>query len=602
MQRGVNALKKVLLALVVLLVVASATSTPLMAKDYTFPKVEIFVQIHEDGSFTVTEKRTYKFDGSFTWATYELPKKGFKALQGFSVADEKGTYQKTDSEAYQPGTFTFIETDNSYLCKFFYSASDTIKTFTFKYTVKGGMNVYTDVADFYWKLIGTGWDKPTGFLTATIALPKAVPEQDLYVFGHGPLQGIVTRSATAAYYTVRNVPARTYVEARVVFPSWAVSLAPVTPTQMKEAILAEERAWAEQTERQLRQQRIALIGLVAALLMVFAGWLYMYRKYGVEYVPQQRVDYTRDIDADVPPAYVGFLMRFGSVTGEDFAATLLNLVRKGYLRLDVEGKNAYLSPTEKKESSLLTHEALVYRLITEEIPAYMGIGEGDKVSLKDVERFNKRYAKAAASAFQEFQRQVGEEAKKLGYFEPMPGAVVAYLVLSFIVLMGGIIASVRWNLEPMVVPYILGIILLAVGGIYALRRRSKTGAEAYQYWNGLRKFIRDFTNMRESEPLALTLWEQYLVYATTFGLAKKVLRKFKQFVKEYPPSSAELASSHMFYALAVGEGQNLGAITSVVDSFVATVSSFTTSVSTGSGGGFSGGGGGGGGGSGGGAG
>ena len=45
------------------------------AKDYSIKSADFVVQINKDGSATITEKRTYVFDGSFSWADQWIPLK-----------------------------------------------------------------------------------------------------------------------------------------------------------------------------------------------------------------------------------------------------------------------------------------------------------------------------------------------------------------------------------------------------------------------------------------------------------------------------------------------------------------------------------------------
>lgn len=189
-------------------------------KDYYFPSVTIKVNINKDGSFDAIEKRTYKFSGDFHWATYTLTKAGYTKLENFSIGDENGNYKMTTSETGNAGTYTFSEDNNSYTAKFFYSANNEQKTFTIRYKIVGGIKAYQDVADFYWKLVGTGWDKKTNYFEAYIYLPSKVNENDLYVFGHGPTNGIIEKiDGSGAHYKLTNLSPNTYVEARVVFPS-----------------------------------------------------------------------------------------------------------------------------------------------------------------------------------------------------------------------------------------------------------------------------------------------------------------------------------------------------------------------------------------------
>ena len=46
-------------------------------------------------------------------------------------------------------------------------------------------------------------------------------------------------------------------------------------------------------------------------------------------------------------------------------------------------------------------------------------------------------------------------------------------------------------------------------------------------WNGLKKFMEDYSMLDERLVPDIVLWEKYLVYATAFGVADKVLKQLK---------------------------------------------------------------------------
>ena len=48
---------------------------------------------------------------------------------------------------------------------------------------------------------------------------------------------------------------------------------------------------------------------------------------------------------------------------------------------------------------------------------------------------------------------------------------------------------------------------------------------------GLKKFLLEFTLIKEREPIEVHLWNEYLMYAQIFGIAKEVA---SQFEKLYP--------------------------------------------------------------------
>ena len=53
------------------------------------------------------------------------------------------------------------------------------------------------------------------------------------------------------------------------------------------------------------------------------------------------------------------------------------------------------------------------------------------------------------------------------------------------------------------------------------------GLEEKAKWLGLKKYMEDFSLLNEREVPDLKLWEKYLVFATAFGIADKVLKQLK---------------------------------------------------------------------------
>ena len=66
---------------------------------------------------------------------------------------------------------------------------------------------------------------------------------------------------------------------------------------------------------------------------------------------------------------------------------------------------------------------------------------------------------------------------------------------------------------------------------------TEEGAEEKEKWKGLKRYMENFSLIEEREIPELALWEEYLVYATAFGIADKVIEQMKAiypkvFVKE----------------------------------------------------------------------
>ncbi len=113
----------------------------------------------------------------------------------------------------------------------------------------------------------------------------------------------------------------------------------------------------------------------------------------------------------------------------------------------------------------------------------------------------------------------------------------------------------------------------------------KNGVNEIEEWKAFKKYMEDFSLLNEREVPEIEIWERFLVYATAFGIAEKVIKQLKLVY----PNFTELTGTDygvMYLALH----------TDFSSSFSSAISSSMSSAYSsggGSGGGFSGGGGGG---------
>ena len=62
---------------------------------------------------------------------------------------------------------------------------------------------------------------------------------------------------------------------------------------------------------------------------------------------------------------------------------------------------------------------------------------------------------------------------------------------------------------------------------FAFNRRSVQTNEEFVRWKAFRKFLMDFSTFEDYPLPSLVVWEHYLVYATSFGIADKVMKQLK---------------------------------------------------------------------------
>jgi uncharacterized membrane protein YgcG len=127
-----------------------------------------------------------------------------------------------------------------------------------RYTVEGAVDVFADVAVLNWQFIGSGFPQIDD-VRIDITFPEGA---ELQAFAHGVLHGVVQPEGNRVSLRVADNPARQFVEVRILAPTSAFDAAPAG-TPVRDAILAEEAAFAEQANAQREAARAALSGAFA---------------------------------------------------------------------------------------------------------------------------------------------------------------------------------------------------------------------------------------------------------------------------------------------------------------------------------------------------
>ena len=112
---------------------------------------------------------------------------------------------------------------------------------------------------------------------------------------------------------------------------------------------------------------------------------------------------------------------------------------------------------------------------------------------------------------------------------------------------------------------------------------TQKGIDEKEQWKAFKKYMEDFSLLKDKEVPALEIWEKYLVYATAFGISKKVMKQLKIVYPEINNMDSSMLTTYCYINMM--DKVNLGSC------FSSSIYSATYSSGSGSGGGFSGGGG-----------
>ncbi len=586
--------------------------TALADKRYTIDAVRIQASVDSTGGVWINESRTYTYQGRFSFATYELSMVGIPEISNISISEGEQNYTEIDSgDDDQSGTFRVEKKSNAILIRWNYEAKDETRTFDLRLYLKGVAVAHADIAEFYYKFIGTGWDRQTGNVEVTVQLPGAVPMEDMKVWAHGPLHGTSAILANGlTRFEIAPLPKKTFWEGRIIFPKEFLPIAfSRTERIALPKILEEERVWAEEANRTRegailkkeeqqawREQNFSW--LIAANLGGLIMLFYLYNRYGRSLISGKRRIETSPPD-DMPPALANYYYAGSQLSGGALVSTVLDLARRGFLSIREEiketgflawhwKKHDYIlqfdrSKIEDSSARLETHERGLIAYLQNEIA--QGAESFPFFALvKNQRKFMKW--------FHQWRKLIKQMVEGKKYFDPESVRAAIRCSIGMLALIGlGVFATIKMGESG--IPFIFSGAALAGLSFVIIRYSPETAAQRGRLL-GFRDYLNRLAKNQSGINFDLQRLEPTLIYAMAVDFPSRALKKLLQQV--------ELRFGAMNYPWYIypANGHSHGGFAEAMSGMMTTVSS-TMSSASGAGGGASGGGGGGAGGSGGGA-
>jgi len=597
---------------------------------YDVAEFNLNVDILENGDAVVMEEITYDFDGDFNGILRDIDYTRTSGLKDLTVGVKEGENITYFSESNGSGTYVYELDDTGEIAKLkiYEPSNDEKKTFYIGYTLVNVAEKYNDIGIFNRKIIDSGWSVPLSNITINITIPEGAAKEDLKVYAHGPLTGesfiVDERTFKFTAPSLNNE----FLETLVIFPPELISastnvfeqdeLQSILDNEQRladEANEIREEAIREQEELLKREEREkASRPIFGALIAAALGSIFvMFRKFTRELKPEFMGDYYRELPEDYSPAVMTYLLTKGRTKDDDIIATLLDLARKKVIKLrpmKIESGLIFKKEEDtfeitwmdkEKLSGLLPHEQFLATWFLDEI------GGGTGLVLDDLEKVVKK--QKAALQFQKdyeyFKAKVKDTAEKQQFFAPnkLQGAKVFVLIGIGLILSGLAGLFLLGSFIAIGLIILGGVLIFGLISVNFIRKYSRHGVEHKAMWEAFKKFLQDFSNLKDAEIPSLVIWEHYLVYATSLGVADEVIDQLPKVFSEADLSNPDLTymggyrSFTNFYLLNNSFNNTMSKVSSAVSS--AQIASSTKSSGGGFGGGFSGGSSGGGGGGGG---
>lgn len=371
-------MKKVYSLLIVTLVMLLLPIQAL-AVDFSFEKMDIDAELLENGDVHVIEKQTYQFDSAFNGITRTLIPQ-----EGTDIVDVEARENNESLKIKQDG--------NEY--KIHRKGKNETITVEVAYTIKEGVDVYSDVAEFYWPFFDTGNESDYEQFEVTVHPPQST--DDVIAFGYDAAEeSAEIESDSNVYFDLGYVSSGEKGDIRVAYDKNLFPSASITNDKpMRGKIEAEQQRLID--ERIMFEEQKSTLGdiapyIIGVLAVVFIGLLFFAR--------QKKQTVMREVERRFPSPYFVpeevmslpatiFYMKHDMVQPDVLSAALMDLVRKGY----VEEKNGDSFKVMNRNTTH-QHETLLIQWLFDEIGNDGTFKMEDLKTYTDVKKNQETYQK-----------------------------------------------------------------------------------------------------------------------------------------------------------------------------------------------------------------
>lgn len=505
---------------------------------YEIERLDIVANIERDGSLEVEERVIYDI-GKINGILYNIDALGYGKFTDLQIfyEDDGEFKQARNNTAPSEGNFTVSVDDGLYKIKLYAPSQNERKEFIFRYNLTRGVTVYRDITQLNRKMVGKEWQNSIGNISVTVYLPESVKKDDIYAFGHGPLTGnIEILDGKSVRYTLNNYRPGEFLEVNLLFPkNILTSFNPLlmkNKSALKEILDMEGKLAKEANDARKR----AIIGFYlgrVVLVLAVAWWLFLvvfiYLKNSKRYkVENEYGEYFRELPDDYSPSIAGTLVsRNLYPSGRELFAMLLDLVRKGHLKLE-EGEKTTTLILQESGKPLSEEEKFILNWYIREL------GDGEKIILESVEasikgrggakEFNRNYERWRTIVYSDML----EKNLKMDKRDKFSTSLGIFTGIAYFI--GGGMLVVYFQSELFILMILLGFILLPY--TFSRKRASLEKEKTISRWEAFKKFLVDYSNLEEAKLASIELWEHYFVYAVALGVAEKVAKGYSKIMSK----------------------------------------------------------------------
>lgn len=502
--------------------------------------------------------------------------------------------QEYDEVSYgsigQSGVYEYeISNKNEHNIKVYSPFVNNQKVVEYIYKLKNVGVVYNDTAELFWNFIGDEWDCDIKNLTIEILFPYETTNNITHVFGHGSDNGIFFKTQNVVTLKVQDICAYQAIDARILFSKESLNLSnKIVNKNVLEKYINEEEGLKDNLESKKIFGNLSINSItIIFVLIIIMFFMYVYLKFDKEH-KVGKFKYYRERPYNLSPELLQYFY-YGKIVSNSYYISVLNLIKLGVFKLE-SGKNSIgkdienIIYNENHEIELKEYQ----KEIEKNIVGKMKIDKNGQKSISLI-KLESKLENSSGSGYRKYEKGLKAEKNGLvGKTKKVPKKIKFIPIIFFIILlalltlitiqsgedyemllpllilptiimivypifwismgnlisvkifllfhmscfMGGVVGLFfSLGMGQMFIVYLLIFILIIY--VWKVEKFSKEESEIIEKVKGLRRYIKDFSMLKDKEDLDyMNLWEDYFILSIALKLNNKTTNYFYNYGKE----------------------------------------------------------------------
>lgn len=573
---------KIIMISIILAVIALIPNNVLAdGPSYGITNYDMDAYIQEDGTIHIDESITYYFSSSANGLTRDL--RYFYKTNKDSMEPNSARYQATgienitvavtnpanittnftkasnaekgDNGVYTVDAVNADRTDGYDIMVYSPISSNNFQTVHYSYDITDAVVQYNDMSEIYYNFIGNGIETDVDEFNLDIYLPKSINMDDVKYYPHTyatkleDIQVMLDSASNCISFNIRNIPSGKPVDARIVFPNTVL----MNCTKKYNNDYDFNSLYKIENSMSLGNTRYFIhitINIILGVLLVTLCTIFL--TYGIIKSKKFRttvknVNYFRDIPKHLNLLEYQALLpskATDALSSNLIIATILDLTNRKILNMETKKgankKYEYNVSINKNVdfTKLYPYEKQILSLIfSDQISTNFNASAYTEKTLELNARFKE------ISKNRKLVQQISKaSSKKLIDTKKIYEKVKTSLILNFIILIVTLLIVFLFNTLVMNPDKALGIVEFIMSSVFTafltfivviiLDDLYKIPTDKYAQDQkellGLWKYLKDYSLIKDRYPIELSIWNEYLVFASLFGIADKVAKEFKE--------------------------------------------------------------------------